>query len=213
MDSSYEGFYGKFDTPSKKVGSMLMGADNLVGDDYSIEFRNEAGTTKAWLKNKFDAEIGYFDAETTHKLLLAKGREQKIRAILSYVAYSDEPDPGHYWGEMALFCFNPAYAQEMDSFVDRVASKMKEGVRPNITLGSSSVEKIFSEPEWLPSDTVPLLENKKGTAVLKSSQSISEKMIEQGRARNKGCYVVSWAFIIIVVLAIAYLIAHLAGVI
>ena len=50
-------------------------------------------------------------------------------------------------------------------------------------------------------------------AVLKDHQSMSEKMIEQGRARNKGCYVVSWAFIIVVVLVIAYFVAHAFGVI
>ena len=41
-------------------------------------------------------------------------------------------------------------------------------------------------------------------AVLKDHRSMSEKMIEQGRARNKGCYFVSYLFIALVVIAIAY---------
>ena len=132
--------------------------------------------------------------------------------LLSFVAYSDTPEPGHYWGEVAVICFNPAYSEEMDAFADRIAARMADGVRPAVNLGSSAVQKIFSEPDWIPTDTVPLPKKEKGMAILKDCQSMSEKMIEQGRARNKGCYVISWLFIIIVVLAAAYGIAHVLGV-
>ena len=79
-------------------------------------------------------------------------------------------------------------------------------------LGESAVEKVFSDANWIPTDTVPLPKKKNGMAVLKDHQSISEKMIEQGRAKNVGCYVISWMFIIIVVVAAAYGIARLLGV-
>lgn len=208
MDQSYEGFYAQYDTPSKKVGSLLMGADNLVGDDFTVEFKTEEGRVVAWLKNKFDAEIGYIDIDGSRKLQLANARGQKIRVLLSFVAYSDMPDPGHYWGEVAVFCFNPAYASEMDAFIDRIAQKMADGVRPAINLGSSAVEKKFKEPNWIPSDTVPLPKKEKGMAILKDHRSMSEKVVEQGRARNKGCYVISWAFIIAIVVAVVFLIMN-----
>ncbi len=204
MDYSYDGFYAHFETPSKKEGSLLMGPDNLVGDDYQIFFKNEGDRPVAWVKNKFDAEIGFFDVDASRKIQLAFARDQKVRALLSFVAYSDTPDPGLYWGEMAVFCYNPAYAAEMDAFIDRVSKKMIEGIRPNIDLGSQAVSKIFEEKDWVPTDTVPLPTKKTGMAVLKDHQSMSEKMIEQGRARNRGCYVVSWLFIALVVVAIVY---------
>ena len=213
MDQSYEGFYAEYDTPSKNVGSMLMGADSLVGDDLQVDFRTEDGRVVAWLLNKFGAEVGFLDAEGSRKLQLANARDQKIRVLLSFVAYSDTPEPGHYWGEVAVICFNPAYSEEMDAFADRIGARMADGVRPAINLGSSAVRKIFDEQDWVPADTVPLPKKEKGMAVLKDHQSMSEKMIEQGRARNKGCYVVSWAFIIVVVLVIAYFVAHAFGVI
>lgn len=212
MDQSYEGFYAQYDTPSKKVGSMLMGADTLVGDDLKVDFRTEEGCVTAWLLNKFDAEVGFLDTDGSRKLQLANARGQKIRVILSFVAYSDEPDPGHYWGEVAVMCFNPAYVEEMDAFADRVGSRMADGVRPDVNLGASAVKKIFDEPDWVPVDTVALPKKEKGMAVLKDHQSMSEKMIEQGRAKNMGCYVISWVFIIAVVAAAAYGIARLAGV-
>ena len=212
IDQSYEGFYARFDTPSKKVGSMLMGADTLVGDDLKVEFRNEKGKVVAWLLNKFDAEVGFLEADGSLKLQLANARGQEIRALLSYVAYSDMPDPGHYWGEAAFMCFNPAYADEMNAFANRVGKRMAEGVRPAIALGSSAVSKIFNEPDWMPEETVPFPKKERGMAILKDHQSASEKMIERGRAGNKGCYAVSIAFIVVVVLAVAYGIAKVFGV-
>lgn len=208
VDQSYEGFYARFDTPSKKVGSLLMGADNIVGNDYTLDFRTENGRVVVWISNKFGAEVGYFDKAGSRRIQLAHARGQKIRALLSFVAYSDLPDPGLYWGEMAVFCYNPAYEAEMDAFVDRIALRLGEGVRPVIDLGESSVRKIFEEKEWVPNDTVPLPKKEKGMAVLKDHQSVSEKMIEQGRARNRGCYVVSWVFIALVVIGIILIVMN-----
>ena len=212
VDYSYEGFYARFDPTSQKDGALLMGADNIVGDDYETVFKTEGERIVAWAKNRFGAEVGFFDIDTSRKLQLANARGQSIRGLLAFVAYSDTPEPGNYWGQMALFCFNPAYATEMNAFVDRCAAKLASGTRPNIDLGSQAVEKIFSEPDWLPSETVPLPKKESGSAVLKDHQTMSEKAINQGRAGNKGCYAVSWAFIIIVVLAVLYFVANLAGV-
>lgn len=204
IDYSYQGFYARFESPDKPTGSLLMGPDNLVGDDYEVVFKNEDDRIVAWLKNKFGAEIGFLDVDASRSLQLANGRGQKIRALLSFVAYSDSPDPGLYWGEVALFCYNETYDAEIGAFINRCASRLADGVRPEIDLGRSSIEKIFSEKDWMPTQTVPYPKKETGMAILKQSRSLSEKMIEQGRARNKGCYVVSWLFIIIVIAAVLF---------
>ena len=212
MEQIYEGFYARFDTESKAQGSLLMGPDFIVGDDFEVYFRTDDGRVVACVRNKFGAETGVFDVDTSRKLQLANARDMKIRALLSYVAYSDEPDPGLYWGQMAIFCYAPRYADEMNAFIDRVAEQIGEGTRPAIDLGSQAVAKLLDDPTWMPSETMPLPQKKVGSAVLKDHRSMSEKMIEQGRAGNKGCYAVSIAFIVIVVLAVAYfaygLLAH-----
>ena len=61
----YSGSYERFDTVSKKEASVLMGADNLVGDRFAIEFKTDNGTTVAWMKNKFGALVGYFNPEVS----------------------------------------------------------------------------------------------------------------------------------------------------
>ena len=53
----YAGAYERFDTISKKEASALVGADNLVGDRFSIEFKVENGVVTAWMKNKFNALV------------------------------------------------------------------------------------------------------------------------------------------------------------
>ena len=57
----YFGTYARFDTASKKEGSLLVGADNLVGDRYDIEFVTADGVTTAWMRNRFGARTGFFD--------------------------------------------------------------------------------------------------------------------------------------------------------
>ena len=113
MDHIYEGFYARFDTVDKAQGSMIMGPDHIVGDDYEVFFKSENDQVVAWVRNKFGADTGFFDPDTSRKLRLANARDLTIRAVLSYVAYSDDPNPGVYWGQMALFCFSPRYADAL----------------------------------------------------------------------------------------------------
>ena len=53
METTYTGFYARFDTPSKKDAAVLLGADNLVGDLFDVEFVTEEGTAVAWMVNRF----------------------------------------------------------------------------------------------------------------------------------------------------------------
>ena len=207
---SYSGFYCNFDTRSKKEGSMLMGADSLVGDELKVSFKTDNGQVTVWLHNKFDAEVGFLDIDASRKLQIANARDLKIRAVLSFVAYSDEPDPGHYWGQVAIFIYNPAYEETFDVFVNNCKSSIANNTRPNIDLGNQAVQKLFEDRNWLPKETVSLPKNESGFAILKSQQKYSEKLIEMGRAKNKGCYVVSWLFIILVIAGIVFGL-HLLG--
>ena len=88
VDQSYEGFYARFEAMNKSAGSLLMGPDNIVGNDYLIEFRKDEGRTVVWIRNKFNAEIGFFDVEGSRKIQLAHARGQMIRVLLSLIICS-----------------------------------------------------------------------------------------------------------------------------
>ena len=144
--------------------------------------------------------MGYLDADVsrTVRTLQAEGLETK--AVLSFVAFTDHPGDGHYWGQVALICYKPADAEAFDAFVQTVAQRMGQGLRTNVDLGAEGAAKVAeSGGTWVPSQTVPLPENGKGTAYLKVRRKITERVIDQGRAGNKGCYVISWAFLLALV--------------
>lgn len=200
MESTYTGFYARFNTPSKKDAAVLLGADNLVGDFFDVEFVTEENITTAWMVNRFDKRIAFFDGETTRRLRVLHARDWKITALLSFVAFTDNPEPGEYWGEAAVLCFSPEHQETFNTFANNVANRLMEGIRPDIDLGEQGILQILeSNGTWLPVKTVPLPTKKPGTVIMKGCRKVSEKLIEQGRKGNKGCYLVSWLFILLVV--------------
>lgn len=204
-DIPYFGTYARFSTASKKDAAALIGADNLVGDIFSIEFITEDGVRTAWMKNRFGAFMGFFDPGTSRELSLCEAKGYKLQALLSFVAYSETPDPGEYWGEAALVCYGTENAEAFDCFTGNIAARLMEGIRPEVDLGEQGYAKVIeSKGAWKPTKTVPLPSKRAGSALLKTRRSMSEKMIEQGRKGNKGCYIVSWLFLLAVVAGVLF---------
>ena len=201
----YFGTYHKFDTVNKTEGALLLGADNLVGDVFSIEIASEDGKNRAWMTNKFGKRVAFFNDEFSRKLSVIAARGWTLRALLSFVAYTDMPEPGSYWGEAAVICFDQATAEAFDPFLKTLGRTMESGIRPDVELGEQGIEKVLaSKGAWIPEGRTPMPKIKKGSAVVKSQRSASEKLIEQGRAGNKGCYLLSILFLLVVAAALLF---------
>ena len=171
----YFGTYARFNTLSKKDAAILLGADNPIGDVFEIVFQTDNGVSTAWMKNRFGALIGFLDAELSRQLSILAAREWKLQALLSFVAFTDHPEPGHYWGQVAIICYDS-------------------------NLGEQGVEQVISSNgNWTPKQTVAFPPKEAGTVIMKSRRKMSEKLIEQGRKGNKGCYAVSWLFLLALV--------------
>lgn len=196
----YFGTYARFDTRSKKDATGLLGADNLVGDVYEIVFQTEDGVSTAWLKNRFDQFVGFFDPSFSRQLSILQARGWTLQALLSFVAFTDSPEPGHYWGEVAVVCFDPQLTAAFAPFITSTAQRLADGVRPEVNLGEQGVEQVVSSNgSWMPKQTVPFPPKVAGTVIMKSRRKMSEKLIEQGRKGNKGCYAISWLFLLLLV--------------
>ena len=204
MPLNYSGFYARFEAPDKKLGGLLTGADTLVGDEFEVFFKQEEESTRAWIKNRFGAEIGFFDIDTSRKLQLATARGMQIKALLSFIAYTDTPEPGVFWGEMAVMCFEDDEDGVFRTFASNVASKLCEGIRTDVNLGAQDIQKLQSDPNWLPKGTIFLPETSKGSAILKSKRTASEKIVEQGRKGNVGCYIGTFIFFAAVIALIIF---------
>ena len=200
MQADFEGYYARFDTKSKNA-ALLTGADVLVGDEFSYEYKTVEGQTLAFLVNRFGAEIGFFNAQNTRQLQLYDARGWTVRLLLSFVAYSDHSESEGYWGQVAVLSYPAECSELFEQFVKKTGEALAEGKRVDVNIGVQGIQNIVqSNGEWFTSATVPDPQFDSGTVMMKSRRSLSEKMIEQGRAGNKGCYVVSWAFIIVVVI-------------
>lgn len=206
LTDKFFGSYERFSTPSKKEAAVLLGADNLVGDRYDIVFKTENHVSVAWLKNRFEGEIGFLNARVSRTLSVLAARGWKLNAVLSFVAYSDIPEPGEYWGEVALICYDPVLEASFFPFVGTFGADMVDGNRRSLKLNDHELQRIIdSNGAWLPSTKIKLPTLDKGTAFIKTRRSFTEKMVELGRKGNKGCYLVSWFFILCLVALFAFL--------
>lgn len=197
---NYFGRYVRFEVPVKKDAGVLLGADNMVGDIYDIQCEIADGAHTAFLVNRFGQKPGCFEPDVSREVSLMQAKGLVCKAILSFVAFTDHPGEGHYWGEVALICYNPAYEAAFLKFITTVSRRMGDGIRTKVDFGSDGVEHIIaSDGEWVPAQTIPMPDKDKGMAIMKSRRKISDKLIEQGRRGNKGCYVISWAFLLAVV--------------
>lgn len=196
----YFGTYQTFQTASQKEAADLIGADNLVGDRYRIECTIEDGIQKAWLVNKFNRRVGYFDPIFSRELSIKQAQGMALVGLLSFVAFTDNPEPGFYWGEVAVVAYDKTEEEIFSTFIDAVSRSLKKGVRPVIDLKSSAVDHLISSGgTWIPQDTVPFPTPEKGTAILKNHQSMMDRLVEEARKGNKGCYLASWAVLLALV--------------
>lgn len=201
----YFGTYQTFRTASRQDAAALLGSDNLVGDEYTIDCTLEGGSHKAWMVNRFGNRIGYFDPEFSRELSLKKAQNMTLVAILSFVAFSEQPEPGEYWGQAAVIGYAPQEKAAFDPFVHGIANLMGKGIRPQVNFEGRAVDQIIdSQGQWLPSNREPMPEKQKGMAILKRKRSFTDGLVEQGRKGNKGCYLLSWAFLLALVALVVF---------
>ena len=230
-DYRYFGTYATFTAADKTAGELLQGADFIVGDTFDIEFRSEApgrepasaaagegspspaGET-AWVRNRFGGYAGYLDPTTSRTLRVMAAQGRTIRALLSLVAFTDTPEPGFYWGQVALLCYDPAFAGPFEAWTRTLSEKLAEGARVQVALTPSEVDRVIeTNGAWVPTARADIPKPATGkTAILKQTRSASERMIELGRQRRPGCMVAGWVFNIALVAGIVALVLHLCGV-
>ena len=149
----YFGTYQTFRTVSKKDAAVFMGSNTLVGDRYRINLTMDEGVHRAWLINKFNETIGYFDDSFSRELSLLAAEGLELVGILSFVAFTETPEPGEYWGQAAVIGYSPHYAEEFNQFIDGICGLIGKGIRPKLALKGSAVDEIIdSNGTWLPSE-------------------------------------------------------------
>lgn len=196
----YFATYARFNTVDKEAAGAFLGADNIIGSVFSLEHEITPEVNRAWIVNPFGKRMGYVDASVAEQFDLCKAKGWTTEALLALVAFTEEPEPGEYWGEVVIVSYDPTYEAAFSVFVENLGKQLSKGIRPDVSLGRESLQKIVdSQGDWLPSGRVPLPKKEKGTAWVKTQQTGTELLVEQARKGNIGCTIASWAFLLVLV--------------
>ena len=205
LPDCYFGAYARFDTTSKKDAAILLGSNCIIGDVFNIEFKPLKGQTRAWVVNDYGDTLGYLDEQTSHKLNLLAAKNWEMHAVLSFVAFTDQPEPGFYWGEVAIFCYDKVHQSDFDTFMRTTMKLLAQGIRPRIDIKNQGVQSILdSHGTWQPSQRADMPKGDSHTAILKKSRGFTDLMVQKSREGNKGCFLISWAFLLALVALVVF---------
>ena len=184
----YFATYARFDTVDKEAAAAFLGADNIVGDTFTVDHEITPDSNKAWIVNPFGKKMGYLSPKVAEQVDLCKAKGWNTVAILALVAFSEQPEPGLYWGEVVIISYDPAYESAFSTFVEGIRKQISKGVRPKVKLGPDSLQKIIdTQGAWL-----------------KTERSGTEALVEQARKGNIGCTIASWIFLLALVALLVF---------
>lgn len=201
----YFATYARFETESKEAAAAFLGADNIIGDTFSIEQEYVDGKRTAWIVNPFGKRMGFIDEKTAEKVDLCNAKGWNTVALLALVAFTEKPAPGLYWGQVLIVSYDPEYEVEFSTFIENIGKQLGNSVRPDVSLGKESLQKVVdTKGEWVPSGRVPLPKKDKGTAWVKTQRTGTERLVKQARKGNMGCTVISWIILLALVALIVF---------
>lgn len=201
----YFATYARFETESKEAAAAFLGADNIIGDTFSIEQEYVDGKRTAWIVNPFGKRMGFIDEKTAEKVDLCNAKGWNTVALLALAAFTEKPAPGLYWGQVLIVSYDPEYEVEFSTFIENIGKQLGNGVRPDVSLGKESLQKVVdTKGEWVPSGRVPLPKKDKGTAWVKTQRTGTERLVKQARKGNMGCTVISWIILLALVALIVF---------
>lgn len=195
----------------KDVGSLLN-ADNIVGDISNVSILLLDGKHVASVVNRFNKSPAYFDEETSKELAVCEAESKIILAILTRVGFTEGREESNYWAEYALFSYNTSDEELFKPFIDFYCLQASKGIRLNLDLNAQDIEKIISSKGIIfPKNTLSSTKKTKGTVILKSKKNLQDSLIEKGRARNIGCMIGGWAFLLLIVSLFIFVIYKIMG--
>ena len=149
-DIGYFSTYARFETESKEDAAAFLGADNIIGDAFSIEQEYVDGKRTAWIVNPFGKRMGTIDEKTAEKVDLCNAKGWNTVALLALVAFTEKPEPGLYWGQVLIISYDPEYEVAFSTFIENVGKQLGEGIRPDVSLGRDSLKKVVERTCTLP---------------------------------------------------------------
>lgn len=206
MDN-YFGTYAIGKATSKEEAGKLLGADNIIGDVYKVGTKLSDGKHVARVINRFGNSPVDFCEDISREIALCEAKGFITYAILTCVGFTQIKNDGEYWSEFIIISFPEKDLDIFSVYVENLSNEVKNYKRPEVDLKAEEVEEIIkNKGNYVSLTQQPKLDKIKGQVILKSRVKLSEKLIEQGRKKNPGCYIFGWLFLLAAVALIILII-------
>lgn len=180
---------------NKKQAAQLTSSNSIVGNLFSLKINSKK--QQVTIVNKFNYEVAMLNKDDAKQVILQNNKGYKLACLLAYVTFC-EPKSQHC-AIFLIISYNKKYEDAYKNFIENVGYQLSIGNRPNVKLdkydqdiivklnGNTKIDKFLKKPK---------LEH--GTVIVKGKQTFLEKIIEAGRQKNPGCYVLSILFLLII---------------
>ncbi|MCF0231897.1 MAG: hypothetical protein HUJ63_06460, partial [Enterococcus sp.] len=204
--------YVRFFAGEAKNAAYLMGPDNAVGDMLHFETVSTPNALVTEILNRFDKKIGILEPQDSHDIRILEEKDWQIFGLLDYVAVHTEVKTNYCAGVLLLAAPNK-YSESLENFTMLLSSELSEGKRLDALLSPSEQKEMFANNgEFLPTRR-RALEKEENFKYLKTEASLKEKIYEQGRQKNPGCYIVSISFLVLIAAGLIFLLLKFLSII
>lgn len=123
------------------------------------------------------------------------------RAFASLVIFDKLKDS--YLVEAAVICYAPEHETEFARFAELMAARIAKGEHPGVALSEKEIAHVLeAQGAWAGTKPAKLPELKKGSALYKTKQTMTERFANAAANKNKGCYLAVFAVLVVIIAAV-----------
>ena len=135
--------YARFETESKEDAAAFLGADNIIGDAFSIEQEYVDGKRTAWIVNPFGKRMGTIDEKTAEKVDLCNAKGWNTVALLHSLLFTGKAlNQALYWGSGSYHFLRPGNMKSLSLRYRKCRKAARRGIRPDVSLGRDSLRRL-----------------------------------------------------------------------
>lgn len=179
--------------PANKIqAAQLTSSNSVVGNFFNLEYDKEI--KQIIIFNKYKYPVAQLSAEDSKKIYLQINKENIIKCMLAYVTYC-QPKNCHY-ATFLFIAYPKQYKKAYNNFTNLIKSKIEQGIYPQINIEKYEHNQIIKKNGNFRIQKNIKPDLKSGTVIVKDKISFTEKLIEEARNKNKGCYFASIVFLL-----------------
>ena len=205
-DERYYATYSRLDTTNEDL-SCKVNADaisvgmevNFTPETYFNDREKEV--SRGIVTNLVDDPIGYLPANCARRFCDLAQDGWTVRVAVSAVGFQEATKS--FWAEVAIFAYEPQYADALGAFVQGCMDRLVKGERPDIRLGDKNIDAALQDKKYYTTvRSVGHPSLPKGNVYYKKERTQSENLIMSAAERKPGCIVGTVVFYVVAIAVI-----------